>query len=157
MSATIRAGRVDEEEALCALFGELDAFHAASRPELFRSFDGPARSRAQIETWIAGPDSTILVAEAGDLVGLSLIIPRAASPFAGAVPRRIAVIDNLVVRADWRDRGIGEALLEASVAWARAHGSSHVELGVHAVNRHARRFYERHGFATSVHWMMRAI
>ena len=34
--------------------------------------------------------------------------------------------------------------------WARGQGATHVELGVHAVNRHARRFYERLGFVSSL-------
>jgi GNAT superfamily N-acetyltransferase len=85
-----------------------------------------------------------------------VLLPRPPSPFAGAVPRKVVVLDNLVVRADRRDGGIGRRLVAASMDWARGQGASHVELGVHAVNRHALRFYERLGFSTSVHWLSRA-
>lgn len=157
MSVLIRPATLGDYAALCALFEELDEFHRRARPDFFRPFDGPARSGEQIGRWLAGPDSTVLVAEDGaDVIGLSLLLPRPQPPFAGAVPRKVVVIDNLVVRADRRDRRIGEMLVEASMAWARAQGASHVELGVHAVNRHARRFYERLGFAVSVNWMSRA-
>lgn len=161
MSVLIRPATLGDYQALCVLFEELDEFHRQARPDFFRPFDGPARSWEQVGRWLAGPDSTVLVAEDGaeddfDVVGLSLLLPRPQPPFAGAVPRKVVVIDNLVVRADRRDRRIGEDLVAASMDWAREQGASHVELGVHAVNRHARRFYERLGFAVSVNWMSRA-
>ena len=156
MTALIRPATLGDYQALCALFEELDEFHRKARPDFFCSFDGPARSWEQVGRWLAGPDSTVLVAEDGaDVIGLSLLLPRPQPPFAGAVPRKVVVIDNLVVRADRRDRGSGEGLVAASMDWARGQGASHVELGVHAVNRHARRFYERLGFAVSVNWMSR--
>ncbi len=156
MSAVIRPATLGDYRALCALFEELDEFHRQVRPELFRPFDGPARSWEQVGGWLAGPDSTVLVAEDAEVVGLCLLLPRPQAPFAGAVPRKVVVIDNLVVRAGCRNRGIGEELVAASMGWARGQGASHVELGVHAVNRHALRFYERLGFSVSVNWMSRA-
>lgn len=156
MSAVIRPATLGDYRALCALFEELDEFHRQARPEFFRPFDGPARSWEQVGRWLAGPDSTVLVAEDAEVIGLCLLLPRPQAPFAGAVPRKVVVIDNLVVRAGCRNRGIGEELVAASMGWARAQGASHVELGVHAVNRHALRFYERLGFSVSVNWMSRA-
>ena len=90
------------------------------------------------------------------MIGLVLLLPRLPSAFAGAVPRRVVVIDNLVVRADRRDRRIGPKLVTASMEWARGQGASHVELGVHAINRQALRFYERIGFDVSVHLLSQA-
>lgn len=156
MSAVIRPATLGDYRALCALFEELDEFHRQVRPEFFRPFDGPARSWEQVGRWLAGPDSTVLVAEDAEVIGLCLLLPRPQAPFAGAVPRKVVVIDNLVVRAGCRNRGIGEELVAASMGWARGQGASHVELGVHAVNRHALRFYERLGFSVSVNWMSRA-
>lgn len=156
MSAVIRPATLGDYRALCALFEELDEFHRQARPEFFRPFDGPARSWEQVGRWLAGPDSTVLVAEDAEVVGLCLLLPRPQAPFAGTVPRKVVVIDNLVVRAGCRNRGIGEELVAASMGWARGQGASHVELGVHAVNRHALRFYERLGFSVSVNWMSRA-
>ncbi len=157
MSIHVRQATLGDYQALCALFEELDEFHRLKRPDFFRPFEGPARSWAQVGQWLAGPDSTILVAEDGaEVIGLVLLLPRSPSPFLGAVPRKVVVIDNLVVRADRRDRKIGRELVAASMEWARGQGASHVELGVHAVNRHALRFYERLGFDVSVHWLSRA-
>ncbi|MGQ0583319.1 MAG: GNAT family N-acetyltransferase [Reyranella sp.] len=157
VQSIVRQATLGDYQALCALFEALDEFHRKARPDFFRPFDGPARTWEQVGQWLAGPGSTVLVAEVGaEVVGLCLLLPRPPAPFAGAVPRKVVVIDNLVVRADRRDRRIGERLVTASMDWARGQGASHVELGVHAVNRHARRFYERLGFGVSVNWMSRA-
>ena len=133
------------------LFDELDEFHRRARPDFFRRFDGPARTREQVERWLAGPGSTVLVAEsAEDLVGLAVLLTRPPSAFAGAVPRQMIELDNLVVRADRRSRRIGRALLEAVVAWLQERGATHVEVAVHAFNGDARRFYEKFGFTPSI-------
>lgn len=155
MSATIRPARADDYEVLCALFDELDEFHRCARPDFFRPFDGPARTREQVERWCEGPDSTVLAAEAdGEVVGLAVLLTRMPTAFAGAVPRHVIELDNLVVRSDWRSRQMGHHLLEAVMRWSREQGATHVEVGVHAFNRDARRFYEGFGFLPSIDRLM---
>ena len=148
----VRAALVADHDALCTLFDQLDAVHRHARPDFFRSFDGPARTYEQVERWRAGPGSTVLVVEndAG-VIGLAVLVSRPASGFAGAVPRLVVEVDNLVVRSDWRGRGVGRCLLEAALEWSRERGASHLEVAVHAFNRDAKRFYERFGFADSIH------
>jgi GNAT superfamily N-acetyltransferase len=147
----VREARMADYDAMVALFGELDEFHRQARPDFFRRFDGPVRTREQIAQWLAGPGSTVLVAEDDDeVIGLAVLLTRPSSAFAGAVPRRVIELDNLVVRADRRGRSIGHRLLRATMRWARGQGARHVEVAVHAFNRDARRFYESFGFAPSI-------
>lgn len=99
--------------------------------------------------------STILVAENEEgVVGLAVLLTRPASTFAGAVARKAIELDNLVVRADQRNRKIGRRLLAATVDWARDRKATHVEVGVHAFNKDARRFYEAFGFQSSIDRLM---
>jgi GNAT superfamily N-acetyltransferase len=138
-------------DALVALFDELDEFHRVARPDVFCRFDGPARTREQIELWLAGPGSTVLAAEMDrEIVGLAVLLTRPPSTFAGAVPLKVIELDNLVVHSGRRSQGIGRRLIEATVDWARGQGASHVGVAVHAFNRDARRFYEQAGFAPSI-------
>ena len=147
----VRTARMGDYDALVALFDELDELHRQARPDVFRPFEGPARTREQIEQWLVGPGSTVLVAESGlDVVGLAVLLTRPPSPFAGAVPNKVVELDNIVVRADRRGQGIGRQLLEAAVVWSRGQGADHVVVSVHAFNRDARRFYETFGFAPSI-------
>jgi GNAT superfamily N-acetyltransferase len=147
----VREARMADYDAMVALFDELDEFHRQARPDFFRRFDGPARTREQIAHWLAGPGSTVLVAEDEcEVVGLAVLLTRPPSAFVGAVPRRVIELDNLVVRADRRGRSIGHRLLRAMMRWARGQGVTHVEVAVHAFNRDARRFYESFGFTPSI-------
>jgi GNAT superfamily N-acetyltransferase len=151
MSARVRVATPHDYEALCGLFRELDEFHVRARPDFFKPIEGPARTREQVDRWLADPGSTILVAEVGtDIVGLAVLLTRPPSPFAGAVPRKVIELDNLVVRGGLRSRGIGRSLLEAMMDWSREQGATHIEVAVHAVNGAARRFYRRFGFSPSI-------
>jgi GNAT superfamily N-acetyltransferase len=147
----VRTARMADYEALVGLFDELDELHRQARPDVFQRFDGPARTREQIEQWLAGPGSTVLVAECGqDVVGLAVLLTRPPPVFRGIVPNKVIELDNIVVRADRRGQSIGRKLLEATLDWSRGQGASHVTVSVHAFNRDARRFYESFGFAASV-------
>jgi GNAT superfamily N-acetyltransferase len=138
-------------DALVALFDELDEFHRLARPDIFRRFDGPARTYGQIEQWLTGPGSTVLVAEIDlEVVGLAVLLTRPPSTFAGAVPLKVIELDNLVVQSGLRSKGIGRRLIEATADWSRGQGASHLGVAVHAFNHDARRFYERAGFAPSI-------
>ena len=157
LALMVREASIADHEALCALFDELDAFHVDARPDFFRAFDGPARSREQIARWLDGPGSMVLAAETDEgLVGLAVLLTRSPSPFAGAVTRKVVEVDNLVVRAASRRCGVGRRLLDASLEWSRRQGATHFEVAVHAFNRDARRFYERFGFADSIHRLVMA-
>ena len=151
MSIGVRPATLGDYAALVALFDELDEFHRLKRPDFFRPFEGPARSWAQVGQWLAGPGTTVLVAEGeAGVVGLAVLLTRPPAAFAGAVPRKVIELDNLVVRADWRGQGVGKCLLAATMDWSREQGATHVEVAVHAFNRDARRFYERFGFSASI-------
>jgi RimJ/RimL family protein N-acetyltransferase len=89
------------------------------------------------------PHAALFVAEAeeGEVVGrLSL----ARDPH----PASAHVADlGLMVAAAWRRRGVGRALLEQAVAWAREAGIRKLELHVFPHNEPALALYERFGFA----------
>ena len=157
VSFRVRPASMGDYEALCPLFDELDEFHRQARPEMFQPFASPTRTREQVARWLADAGSTLLVAEnEAGLVGLALLLTRPASPFAGAVPRKVIEIDNLVVRSDQRSQRIGRRLLSESVAWARQRGATHVEVTVHDFNQDAERFYKAFGFARSMNRLMLA-
>jgi GNAT superfamily N-acetyltransferase len=151
----VRTASLRDYEALCALFDELDEVHRLARPEMFQPISGPSRTRAQVARWLSEAGSTILVAEnEGGVVGLAVLLTRPPSDFAGAVPRKVIELDNLVVRADQRRRKVGRRLLAACAEWVRDRNATHFEVAVHAFNRDARRFYENFGFQPSIDRLM---
>jgi RimJ/RimL family protein N-acetyltransferase len=82
-----------------------------------------------------------LLAFAGDRLVGSLSIRRDEHP----VARHVATLGMFVV-AEHRGRGIGTALMEAAMSWARRHGVERVELTVYPHNDAALALYRRFGF-----------
>ncbi len=58
---------------------------------------------------------------------------------------RILVMNDLFVDPSSRNRGIGAALFDASLAYAAAHGYARLDWVTAADNLDAQRFYDRHG------------
>ncbi len=56
---------------------------------------------------------------------------------------------SMWVRPQARGHGIGQALVQAVIGWARARGASRVHLWVTENNGHARLLYERCGFRST--------
>lgn len=147
----VRLASMRDYEELVALFDDLDELHRQARPDMFQPFPPPARTREQIASWLAQPDSTVLVAQSAEgVVGLAVLLTRPVSQLAGAVPRKVIELDNLVVRADQRGRRVGRRLLAAVVEWSRQRRATHVEVAVHAFNGDAERFYKSFGFTPSI-------
>jgi [ribosomal protein S18]-alanine N-acetyltransferase len=67
------------------------------------------------------------------------------------VARKIAdelEILNFAVSPELRERGIGDMLLQETLAWAKTFEATHAILEVRASNAAALRFYEHHNFQT---------
>jgi ribosomal protein S18 acetylase RimI-like enzyme len=57
-----------------------------------------------------------------------------------------ALIEELVVNEGARGQGVGRALIQAAIDWARAQGCSEIEVSTEADNLKAQAFYQRLGF-----------
>ena len=88
------------------------------------------------------PHAAVFVAEAdgGEIVA-RLSLSRDQHPSSAHVADL-----GLMVAADWRRRGIGRALLETAVDWARGAGVRKIELHVFPHNEAAIKLYEEFGF-----------
>jgi putative acetyltransferase len=86
-------------------------------------------------------DAAVYVAVDGDAIVGRLSVARDPHPSSSHVADL-----GLMVAASHRRRGIGRALLETAVAWARRVGVSKLELHVFPWNEPAIELYERFGF-----------
>ena len=101
----------------------------------------PADERRYLRTIERHPDAAVFVADdGGEIVGRLSIArdPHHAS-------RHVADL-GLMVAEGHRRRGIGRALLEQAVAWAREAGVIKLELHVFPWNEPAIKLYDRFGF-----------
>jgi GNAT superfamily N-acetyltransferase len=127
---------------------------AAAVAALVAELGGSPPARAAIESearaHIGDPSiGIVLVAAAADgdaLVGVLTASWARAIQVAG----RLLTIEVLWTRREWRDRGVGAALVEALAAAAAAEGAGRVEVGLpresFAALRATERFYLANGF-----------
>jgi ribosomal protein S18 acetylase RimI-like enzyme len=157
MEITIRRATADDYTHLCALIDSVDALHRHHLPGIFQAFPEPVRERDYLQGVMDDPRMCLLVAETepatgsaldSEIVGTVHAMLREPPPIPLFVPRRFAVIDNLVVKRSYRRQGIGRALMEAAGRWATSEGASTVELTVYQFNEEAQAFYERVGYHT---------
>ncbi len=150
MNFMLRAAAQEDYDAVCMLLAQGDRFHAEALPQIFRSIEGPARSREYFERILDNENAAIFVAEQQDaLIGMIQCDVRTAPDVPIVVPRHFVYIDNLVVSERFRQQGVGLALVERVHQWSREKGITEVELGVWEFNIPARILYEKLGYQTT--------
>jgi GNAT superfamily N-acetyltransferase len=135
-ACTVRRARRDDLPALVAL--------CAAHADYERADYAPAGKAQRLERvlFAASPRLHAWVASGGDgLVGYAT----AATEFSTWTAGEFLHMDCLYVRDGERGAGIGAALLQAVLRFARAQGIAQVQWQTPAWNRDAARFYRRHG------------
>ena len=158
MTFSIRRANQGDYEGLCEVFEEVDALHREALPQVFREPDGPTRTRAFISAIISDEDAVVLVAEhESRIIGLVYTAIRESPDIPLMVPRRYAMINNLVVTERFRRSGVGRSLVEKAHQWALGKGVHHVELNVWEFNQRAMAFYEKLGYTTASRRMWKSL
>ncbi len=116
----------------------LDLFEAVAAEGLWLATEAPIYRREVAARWRdlldTGEGTLLLAEEDGAPVGLAAVVGKF-TPELG-----------MLVRADRRRRGIGDALVEACVDWARAQRAREIVLHVFEHNPAAVALYRKHGF-----------
>ena len=102
---------------------------------------GVTEERRFIKALRHNPDAVLLVVEDGGMIVGRLSVARDPHP----ASRHVADL-GLMVAAEYRRRGIGRALLDRTVDWARTIGVRKLELHVFPWNEPAIALYESYGF-----------
>ena len=125
---------------LCELLGLLFELEKEFRPN-------PDKQAAALNTLLATPQrGRVFVAREGAaVVGMVSVQPLVSTACGGDV----LLLEDLVVRPTFRHRGVGSALIEHAVQFARRNGYRRITLLTDRANANAQRFYKRHGFTAS--------
>jgi len=140
MTIRIRPARPEDAATLVALGTQVGREEGAwlLTSDAWRSVSEERRYLRALKRYA---DAAVFVAEdAGQLVG-RLSLARDPHP----ASHHVADL-GILVAASHRGRGIGRALLEQAVGWARDAGVSKIELHVFPWNEPALRLYESFGF-----------
>lgn len=130
----IRRASMEDMPAIESLMGQLgEAAHGEVDPGLADRV-ADLLSRAECGLWVADVGGQV----AGLISASSYLTLWHAGP--------TVIIDELVVDASQRGKGVGRALIGAVVEWARDIGASEVEVSTELDNQAAQRFYARCGF-----------
>ncbi len=158
MEISVRKATADDYDSLCELFDEMDALHRDHLPRIFQLPGGPAREKDYYLGLIADENAALLVAQAGgEAVGLVHAVVREPPAIPIFVPRRYAIVDEIVVKSGFQNRGIGRRLMDEIQAWAVAKGATSIELNVYEFNATAVSFYESLGYQTLSRKMSREL
>lgn len=108
---------------------------------------GPEALRRSLQLFIERPElGFVWMARDGDgtVVGCCVVCYAISTSRGGLV----AKLDDVNVRPGREGRGVGSAMMEALKQELRRAGVSRIDTATHFDNPGARRFYERHGFAS---------
>jgi GNAT superfamily N-acetyltransferase len=134
---SIRKAGVDDVPVIHALLNELE-----------RSLGATGNVKRQAEDlrrygFSGSPSFQALIAWRGaDAVGLALFFPE----FSSWRGRPGVYVQDLYVSPDYRDAGLGKALMQAVFEKARGWGADYCKLSVYDDNQAAVAFYQRLGF-----------
>lgn len=146
----LRPARPADAEALSRLASSsfVAAFGALYHPDDLAAFLARYRSADRYHADIADPTSRIALAEAGgELAAYALLV--LGQGFAERPeprPARPAYLSQLYCAPGMAGRGLGAALMDWTIAEARAWGADALQLSVFSGNLGAQRFYRRYGF-----------
>lgn len=155
-SIAIRDAQLSDHSQLRPLLDQLDRLHIERAPWLLREVDEDARSLAWLEALLSNDDEALLVADAGQCVGLATVCLRGAPNFPFFIRQQHAVINDLVVHPDWRRQGVARRLCTACEDWARARQAAWLEVNVYEFNTEASDLYSALGFATTTRRLRKA-
>jgi GNAT superfamily N-acetyltransferase len=144
----IRRAGPEDRDAMFAIFAAGVQFHTESPIFLPALPDNPLEShRAKIGAWLTNPQVGIWVAEsAGEPVGMVQIHPAEGLVEDGIRPEGSAYLFEGHVNPGARGKGIGSALVERGLAWAREAGYSVCLVDWYTANPLSSRFWPRRGF-----------
>jgi len=101
----------------------------------------PDRQRRGLAALLASPTGHIAIARDATSRAIGMATAQLLISTAEGAPS--AWIEDVVVREDFRGKGLGRALLDAVLAWARARGAVRAQLLADLDNAPALAFYDR--------------
>jgi ribosomal protein S18 acetylase RimI-like enzyme len=142
-----RVATMEDYSEICRLYRQLDEYHADILPNVFQRFPDPPRPREVVARSIEQDRADYILAIAdGRIVGCLNLNVSSHPPYPMFRGREFALVENMIVDAEYRGKGIGASLLEEAKAWAQERGLRFIQTTVWSANERARAFYVNQGF-----------
>ena len=146
MNVTGRHATAEDLDDLARLFYELEAEQAAIKPmwPLADGLDEPAET--SLKALIDDVDSVVVIGEI-DGVALGFLWARSEALLAQAGGERVGVIRLIYTEPEARGVGVGHEMVVVALDELRRRGLRLFDARVSPGHRHAKNFFEAHGFA----------
>ena len=149
---TVRKARPSDLPAVVSLWKELSKHHAVFardnrilRPHLSRRPDAAQNFARWARSYIGSKNGVVHLAEIGATpAGYSLIFIKRNPPVSKIA--KIGYVSDLLVKMEFRGRGVSSALKNEAMKWFRQKGVKYVSLNVLADNRVPQSIYRKWGF-----------
>lgn len=142
----VRRAEAKDIERVLELLVQVDMVHHEGRPDLFK---GPAtKYNAKELAVIFENEKTpvfVCVNDRGEIMGHAFCMHKQVVGDSVLTDVKTLYIDDICVDEAYRGEGVGKALYEYVLAYARQHGFYNVTLNVWSCNPGAMKFYERMG------------
>ena len=146
----IRRAVKEDFEILEELYRELEEDGVFYQPQHFVL--SPKGARSEYMAGILGSDNQALfVAEDdGKVIGFAHVVLIRSNPFSCRKPELAMYLQDLVVTAEYRNRGIGSMFMEEVKNYGRESGADFFRTQVFPGNTDGLRFYKRNGFTETM-------
>ena len=143
----IRKASAADIEGLNKLLSQVLYVHHIDRPDIFKPV-GKKYTDEELLVIIADEKTPVFVAEKdGVVAGHCFCVINKVCGHSSLVDNITLYIDDLCVLEEMRGKGVGRALYEYALDFAKSIGCYNVTLNVWAKNESAMRFYEAMGFS----------
>jgi ribosomal protein S18 acetylase RimI-like enzyme len=138
-----------DHASLRACVVELQEYERSLEPQLPDGDSMADAYLADLQARCIRAKGVILVADIDreNVVGFVAVLTAVQQEELDEPPGSYAYVSDLVVRAAYRRRGIGEALMRQALAYAQDAGAKTIRIQVLSKNADAKRLYERLGFS----------
>ncbi len=157
MNFTIREATLEDYDALCEVYAEIDNFHARLLPDYLLPAANPPCAQEYMAATLANEDAALYVAESeGKVVGLLQLDVEQSPDYPMLIPRRYVHVMELVVLPMARRSGVGRALMAAAERWTQSKGLDELELTVFSFNQGATSLYQELDYAPCISGCVRS-
>ncbi|MCM3757529.1 GNAT family N-acetyltransferase [Sporosarcina aquimarina] len=105
----------------------------------------PKMAKTFYDELISGNRVTFIYSENNDFIGEGSLVFKNNDPDY-TIPGKRIYLSRMIVKEEYRNRGIGGIILDYLLDYAQQLGYSEIALGVDTDNLHARHLYEKKGF-----------
>lgn len=146
---------INDREQFSTLMMGLHDYHVNNRPDIYKCLGIETSSKSWgFESLLKNKNCILIGAEInGDLAGICVMTIREPSKNPCVVPRVRVYIDDICVSEEYRRKGIGTALYDKAVQYARQIKADSIELMVWNFNKIALEFYKSLGMSVQSYIM----